>query len=135
MSSFKRQAGQIIRRISQVFSSRRVSVSSTVRSHRKRSSTNSFLRIFQFPSNEARNSANGATVMSPMPSPTAPGNQLAENAPRDVWICHECKGANRRGATTPDRCTCEKQHYRCDACEDATTNIEQAVRACESITI
>lgn len=127
MASFKRQAGQIIHRISQMFSPRRMSVSSTVRTHCKRSSTNSFFRVFQSRSNEAGRSANGAAVMSPMPSPSGHGNNLSENAPRDVWICHECKATNIR-ATSPDRCpVCKDQHYRCTLCEEVTTSMEQAV--------
>ncbi|RDI89763.1 tRNA (guanine(37)-N1)-methyltransferase [Venturia inaequalis] len=84
MSSFKRRASQIIHRISQISPLRRMSVSSTVRAYRKRSSTDSFFRMFKSTSNEAKDPSGTAAAMSSMPSPTA-GNQLAAEAPPDIW--------------------------------------------------
>jgi hypothetical protein len=118
MPSLKQQAGQLIHKISQMFTPRRLSTS-TVRTHRKRSSTNSFFRMFQSKSNEVEGTSTSAGLP---PLPSWPAEQITTFAdepltplPAGFWRCHECKQANRIGQFDPDHCPiCA--HDRCDVC-------------------
>jgi hypothetical protein len=116
MSSLKQQAGQLIHKISQMFTLRRLSTS-TVRTHRKRSSTNSFLRLFRTASIE-EDDQNAAP--SSMPSPPGQNNTLngSNNQPVAMWICHECNNENVVSLSAEACIGCPKGHMKCILCEE-----------------